>query len=152
MIVFRICQTKHANSLTSPGFEARWNTEGVEMLYTGGSLALSCLENLVHKTGASIWSGDFSQMEILIPDILSVEEVKLKLLDEKDLNWFKPTNFLVTQEIGDRWIAFASSPVLKVPSAIIPQEYNYLINCNHPQFAQITIKKVVKFRLDERLR
>lgn len=60
MQVYRITETKYANSLNPPGIAARWNSAGVRMLYTGGSLAFSCLESLAHKNGTSIFAGDFS--------------------------------------------------------------------------------------------
>lgn len=152
MLVYRITQTKYANSLNPPGIAARWNSAGVRVLYTGGSLALSCLESLVHKNGASMSTGDFSVSIISIDDSISIEEITIEELQHLNYDWTAIVNYSITQELGEKWICGGKSAVLKVPSAIIDLEYNYLLNPEHQAFSKIEIVKISKFTFDPRLK
>ena len=152
MFVYRISKTSYAYSLNAPGIYGRWNSEGKKVLYTGGSAALSCLEVAVHRSGASLTSGDFSLAIINVPDTLAIGEVQVEDLANVNPEWYKPANCLMTQHIGDTWLAALSSAVLKVPSAVIPAEFNYLLNVDHPDFSQISINKVSPFSFDPRLK
>jgi RES domain-containing protein len=152
MFVYRISQSKYANSLNAPGIAARWNSSGQRVVYTGGSLALSCLEILAHKSGASLASGDFSVSIIKIDDSMKVIEISIEKLQGINDRWHKVINYPITQEIGDNWLRNRESPILKVPSAIIDLEYNYLLNPDHADFSKIEIVSVSKFTFDPRLK
>lgn len=152
MIVYRISKSKYANSLNASGIYGRWNSEGKKVIYTGGSAALSSLEVAVHRSGASLTSGDYSIISINIPDKLKIEEVYLKDLTSINPEWSDPSNCLMTQHWGDTWLEGLTSVVLKVPSAIIPMEFNYLLNVEHPDFSQITISTISPFAFDPRLK
>jgi RES domain-containing protein len=151
MYVYRISQTRYASSLVAPGIAGRWNSFGQKVLYTGGTLALSCLEVLVHRSGASIAAGDFSTAIINIEEAVKIEEITIDELVKQDPQWFLVENYVTTQAIGDRWLTSGTSAILKVPSAIIDLEHNYLINPNHPDFSKVHIAKVTKFTFDRRL-
>lgn len=60
-------------------------------------------------------------------------------------------NYSVTQELGDKWLASLSLRVLRVPFAIVPLEYNFLLNPYHPDFSSIQIVEIVPFVFDLRL-
>jgi len=152
MNVYRIGQTKHAYDLKGSGFDARWNSNGQFVIYTGGSLALSCLEKLAHTTGTSLYSGNFSVTMYRVPDHLKIKEIKLTELLKKNTDWTRVINYPYTQGIGDRWLAERETAVLKVPSAIIDLEYNYLFNPSHPDFGQIKIVAIKPFTFDTRLK
>lgn len=152
MFVYRISQSKYANFLSPPGIAARWNSAGKRIVYTGGSLALSCLEMLVHKSGASLASGNFSLSIISIDDSLMINEITAEQLQHLHPQWHQIINYPVTQEIGDKWLREGKSAILKVPSAIIDSEYNYLINPDHPGFSKVEIANVSKFTFDPRLK
>jgi RES domain-containing protein len=152
MLVYRICQSKYASTLIGPGIEGRWNSQNQKVIYTGGSCALSCLEVAVHKSGASLTAGDFSITTIEIPDKLKIIGIDIKELGEINSEWYKASNHLCTRFLGDEWLKSLESAVLKVPSAIIPNEFNFLLNVNHPDFSQISIKQVIKFVFDPRLK
>lgn len=152
MFVYRISQSKYANSFNPPGIAARWNFPGRRIVYTGGSLALSCLEMLVHKSGAALASGDFSVSIIKIDDSLLVNEITFEELQHLHNQWYQTVNYPVTQEIGDKWLGEGISAILKVPSAIIDLEYNYLINPDHPDFSKVEIANISKFTFDPRLK
>ncbi|MBK0382459.1 RES family NAD+ phosphorylase [Pedobacter sp. SD-b] len=152
MKVYRISQTKFSKSLVASGFAGRWNSEGEGMIYTGGSASLSCLEVLAHKSGSALSSGKFSISVIDIPDSISIDEIELKELQRLSTDWFIVSHYPITQKLGNKWISDMNSAVLKVPSAIVDREYNYLLNPLHPKFAKIKVMDVVPFNFDTRLK
>lgn len=151
MLVFRITQTKFASTLFAPGFAGRWNSENERMIYTAGSASLSCLEVLAHKTGSALNSGRFSMAVIDLND-LATEEIKLQQLQKLNDEWFKVLHYPITQKLGNQWLLDMKSAVLKVPSAIVDREYNYLLNPAHPDFAKIKVLDVTSFNFDSRLK
>lgn len=151
MEVYRICLTKYATSLQASGRAARWNGKGHYMLYTAGSAALACLENLAHRSGVDLSMANFSIITLEIPDSLRMEHLTETALTKKDPAWFKIRNYPITQEIGNEWLEKGNSALLKVPSAIIQTEHNYLINIGHPDTSKIRIANSEPFQFDQRL-
>jgi len=152
MLVYRISQTKYASSLTASGIDGRWNPLHQKMIYTAGSVALACLENLAHKSGASLAAGNFSLAIIEVEGGLKIEEVKIGALTSVNPQWNLVDNYNFTQKFGNDWLNAGSSAILKVPSAIIDLEYNYLLNPNHASFTGVKIVKVDRFNFDVRLK
>lgn len=147
MRVYRITVSKWANTLQASGYAGRWNSNGIYMLYTSSTIALASLENLVHRSGEGL-NKNFKIIEINIPSSLTIDEIKM---NELPMKWFDYKNYSICQEIGDDWIADFKTPVLKVPSAIIKKETNYLLNPNHKDFRKIKIKSIDDFEFDPRL-
>ncbi|HYG37437.1 MAG TPA: RES family NAD+ phosphorylase [Cytophagales bacterium] len=152
MLVYRISQTKHAGSLTASGIDARWNSLGQKVIYTAGSIALACLENLAHRSGTSLSSGNFSIAIIDIENTIKLSEITVQELKSFHPEWHKIESYSITQELGDKWLLNQDSAVLKVPSSIIDLEFNYLINPYHSDFGRIKIINVSKFTFDPRLK
>lgn len=152
MFLYRISQTKYASSLTASGIDGRWNALHQKMIYTAGSVALACLENLAHRSGASLAAGNFSVSIIEVDDTIKLEEIKIEELTNLNSEWHLADHYNITQKLGSDWLNAASSAILKVPSAIIDLEYNYLMNPNHPDFIRIKIVAVNKFTFDSRLK
>lgn len=147
MITYRITLTKWAGHLTASGRAARWNSNGHFMLYTASTRALACLENMVHRR--SIGADDLFRVTLIeIPDDLKVEKIDKEKLPD---NWQEYINYASCQALGDAWLKENETAVLQVPSAIITEEYNYLINPQHPDFARIKVHFTEKFTFDERL-
>lgn len=134
------------------GIDARWNSRGQYVIYTGGSLALSCLEKLAHTSGTSLYAGNFSVTMYRVPDAMKIKEIKLTDLLKHNPEWTKVINYPYTQAIGDKWLTERETAILKVPSAIIDLEYNYLLNSAHPDFRQIKIAASKPFTFDSRLK
>ncbi|REL24907.1 RES domain-containing protein [Rhodohalobacter sp. SW132] len=147
MIVYRITTAKWADKLTGSGFPARWNPRHVHVVYTAGSIALACLENLVHRSGEGL-NLNFRLTEIEIPESASVTSISVQELPEK---WHTMSGYPACQQIGRDWVDNGKSCLLRVPSSIIPDETNVLINPNHPEFEKIFIKEIREFSFDERL-
>ena len=135
--------------MQASGYASRWNEQGIFMLYTAESMALACLENLVHRNGMGLHT-NFEVMHIELPKGIQVE-----VLDPKKLpigwNDITEKGKMICRKLGSDWAKSHSTCILKVPSVIIPNEFNYLINCNHPDFKKIKIVKHHPFLFDERL-
>jgi RES domain-containing protein len=150
MIVYRLCRKAHANDLSGRGAElngGRWNGKGTAMVYTSASRALCLVEIMVHIP-AGIIPKDFYIVSISIPD-----NTHIITLDPKDLpdNWSKNPVPASTQKIGNTFITGQEAPVLKVPSAIVKNEWNYLINPSHKDFKKVKIVETELFGFDARL-
>ena len=150
MIVFRICNTVYSNDISGNGakmYGGRWNNKGVPVLYTSSTRALAALEILVHISTNNVQPIDFSILSIFLPEN-SIDEIPFTALkteiDKNGLN----SNF---KFIGDNWIKSNSSLLLKVPSIVIPEEYNYLVNPLHKNFNKVKIVENKLFRFDNRL-
>ncbi len=148
MEVFRITLSKWSSSLTGSGYPARWNSKGIYVVYTAGSTALAILENIAHRNGEGL-NKNFKQITIEIPKSLGIKKVSLKSLPKF---WYKVENYNVCQEIGDRWVRNQETAVLEVPSSIVTNEKNYILNPNHQDFRKIKIKSIQDFEFDPRIR
>jgi len=124
---------------------ARWNPRGVEVVYCSSSPSLAVLEILVNYDGLP---PDFVLTRIVIPDRVSIIDVPASILVK---GWDSPIETSATQEYGQAWIASGATAVLKVPSAIVPRDSNYVINVNHPDFRLILFGPSEPFRFDPRL-
>ena len=147
MIVYRITLAKYADKLIASGGAARWNSKDVKVIYTSGSRALACLENIVHRTSRGR-DANFRVMLIEIPDNL-----KISICDKDSLmyDWQNFANMPYTQGLGDLWVEEASAAAIKIPSVIIPEEYNYMLNPAHEDFPRIKLLRHEPFQFDGRL-
>jgi len=131
MELFRISAEKYANKLSSSGSANRWNKSKQFVIYTGSSRSLSSLELVVHRSSIKP-SLVYKVMIIYVPDKEELyNQVALKNLPK---NWRSIRTYPILQEIGSNWYEKKETLILKIPSAIIPQEYNYIINTSHPDF------------------
>jgi len=150
MIVYRLSKQKYADDLSGIGAEiagGRWNHKGTRVLYSSDSRALCAAEIAVH-TPIGLIPKDYVLITIEVPDEIFVQEVKPKELPE---NWRDFPCVGVTQKIGDKFIKERISLVLKVPSAVVQGDFNYLINPSHQDFNRIKIKNKELFNFDTRL-
>ena len=150
MIVFRLVREKFSHSLSGKGAAlrgARWNSAGVELIYTAGNRSLAMAEVAVHLSLASLPS-DYLMMSVRIPDDLEIASLTVGELPD---NWNTFPHPLSTRRIGDAFVLEAERVVLKIPSAVTPGDFNYLINPKHPDFPRITVESLERFPLDRRL-
>ena len=149
MIVYRLTKSKYARDLSGRGAEiggGRWNSKGRAMLYTSESRALCTTEIAVH-TPLGLLPKDYSLVSLEIPDDLLCELDCSKLPDE----WFIFPHKHETQVIGDNFLLQMKYLTLKVPSAVVRGDFNYLINPNHPEISELKIISFEPFLFDERL-
>jgi RES domain-containing protein len=148
MIVYRISNSAYNNDISGTGAKlmgARWNSKGVPVLYTSQFISLSVLEMLVN-TNFKDYAVALDLMYIDFPDGQSVTNIELKSLKT---NWKDEYDY--TRYIGDEFITQKKSLILRVPSAVIQEEHNYLANPQHTDFKKIKIIKTKSFWPDERL-
>jgi len=124
----------------------RWNSKGVAVVYTADSLALASIEMIVNLPAPKML-----QKYVRISAYISLDLVLE--LSEVDLpeDWNSRPISPSTRAIGDRWVKEQSSAVLRVPSIVVPDEFNYLLNPNHPDFAKNEIGKPIIYYFDPRL-
>jgi RES domain-containing protein len=149
MEVFRISREEYSKKLSSSGTANRWNLKGQNVLYTGSSRSLASLELIVHK-GAVKPALVYKVMVISIAD----DDYLFKHIQTKDLpvNWRLFAEYSNLQTIGSDWYNAQDSLVLKIPSAVIPLEYNYMINTEHPDFAgKVSLVRTEDYFWDSRL-
>lgn len=127
-------------------FGGRWNSEGMPVIYASESKALAMLEILanVRMDAKSL----YSVITFAIPENLKIKRVTLKELKK---NWNAFEQRAHTRRLGDEWLTSCQSSVLAVPSAIILDARNYLINPAHKDFTKITVSPPEKFAFDPRL-
>lgn len=154
MIVYRIEREKYLETALSgigasmsKGF--RWNTFNTKLVYTAESRALATLEVSVHLDLSEDLPTDRYYIEIEIPDALTIQEVKIEDLPD---DWDSKPPSILTQTIGDDFVFQNESAVLKVPSSIVPLEYNYLINPNHPDSKKIKVIGKTSMNFDQRFK
>ncbi len=126
-------------------YAGRWNSRGTRVVYSSSSVALTCLETIVHMQMLAR-SEERWLFTIDVPDRY-VEELRPLPND-----WDAEPATAASRAIGDRWITSARSVALLVPSVVVPVEQNALINPRHSRFRLDWVKKPVRFRYDPRLR
>ena len=149
MIVYRLLNLNYGSGLSGKGAGiagGRWNSPGISMIYTSESRALCTAEVAVNLPLGNIPIG-FEMISILIPD-----DIILTGIGEEDLpsGWKIFPLATLTQKIGDQFIIQGKYLVMKVPSAAVPGDFNYLINPRHPDFGRIEIIKKEPYEFDER--
>lgn len=125
----------------------RWNSPGIPVVYTSSTLSLAVLELLVH-TDPDLVPGDLDAFEIEVPGSLVPHVLEAGRLPS---GWRNIPSHPACRAIGDEWVGRRSHPLLAVPSAVIPEELNYLINPAHPGAGQIRVVRRRAFSFDWRL-
>ena len=147
---WRMFKSKHCRSaFTGEGarlFGGRWNSKGTPMIYTAGSISLAVLEMLVQLDSHNVLP-HYLLAEICF-DTPLVEGITIDQLPKKWNEFPAPTEL---RAVGDTWVAECRSAVLRVPSAVVPSEWNYLLNPGHPDFARIEFHDSEAFAIDLRL-
>lgn len=128
-------------------FGGRWNSKGIRVAYLSDSPALAALEILVHTRSEEDFQ-DYLLIEIGF-DAALVEALDATALPE---GWDAPRPSPLTQALGDRWVAEGRSLLLRVPSAVVPRQFNYLLNPEHPDRAKLSVGEPEPFRFDPRLK
>lgn len=149
MIVYSLTKEQYKNELSGVGaelFGGRWNSKGLRVIYTCESRALCTTEIAVH-TPLGIMPKDYFLQTIDIPDKKQIQ-VELKSLHP---NWNNFPHILSTKKIGNKFITESKMLTMKIPSAIIQDEFNYLINPKHKNFNLVRLIKVEEFKFDKRL-
>ncbi len=149
MELYRITLAKYAQELHASTYPGRWNPRDLPVIYASTSRSLACLENMVHR-GQKMFDQRFSVMVIQAPDYISPHKVHQRELSEE---WYQSTkeSYKECQSIGHDWHKAKRSALLLVPSAVIREEYNWVINPKHEDMRQIKLIRTEDITIDERL-
>ncbi len=147
MLVYRITHRSFSKDLYASGAKGRWNGEGKKVIYCAESIPLAFLENMVRRQGVG-FNDDFKIMILEIPDHLKITSISMA--DLKD-GWRNFKDFSKCQPLGNKWYDEAQTPILKVPSAVLPDAFNYVINTTHPDYKEIKLIGSTDLVPDERI-
>ncbi|HYU42847.1 MAG TPA: RES domain-containing protein [Vicinamibacteria bacterium] len=146
---WRLTRTRHlATAWDGEGAKragGRWNSVGVRVVYASATLSLALVETLVHLPSGILPAYSAIRCEFDESFVESVDPDELPRVC-KD---YPPPH--AVQAIGDSWVTYARSAALRVPSVIVPSEFNYVLNPAHPDFARLRIGKALPFPFDTRL-
>lgn len=150
MEAYRLSKQAHANTLSGKGAAikgARWNSVGVEIIYTASNRSLAMAEVAVHLSLATLPS-NFMMVTIYIPD-----DISLQKLTPRDLpfDWNAFPHPTSTQAIGDKFITKNEFCILQIPSSVTQGDYNLLLNPNHSDFKGIKVIGIENFPFDRRI-
>ncbi|HNT21619.1 MAG TPA: RES family NAD+ phosphorylase [Saprospiraceae bacterium] len=149
MEVFRCSKCRYIRDLTGEGaylYGGRWNSKGVRLLYTSSSAALALLETLVH-TSRLLPAMDYCMLRLRI-ETDSMDTLPPSAMPD---GWSDNPAPDELKRIGDRFVKEGKYLMLRVPSAVLPMEWNYLINPGHDLFSKGKVDEVVEIRVDGRL-
>ena len=150
MKVFRLSQKRYAYELSGKGAAikgGRWNSSGVEMIYTAANRSLAMAEVAVHFSLATM-PEDYMMITIEIPIDISI--LKLKTEDLPN-NWNVFPHPNSTQKWGDKFVSNGKCLLMEVPSVVTKGDFNYLINVHQQDFEKVKIVEVEPFPFDRRI-
>ena len=147
--LWRVVKRKHAatafDGKAAQRFGGRWNSPGRRAVYASASKSLAVLELLVHLDVGR-------QLPRLVAFTFDVDSKLVdRLAAQLPRHWRTSRGLLATQQIGDEWLAAGRTLALSVPSAIVPEELNYVLNPAHPAFDRLRFGRSIPFLLDPRL-
>jgi RES domain-containing protein len=142
MRLWRISEFADLSGLGGKIYQGRWHSAKTEVVYCSDHPSTSLLEILVHNDREDILD-TFQLLEIVLPDGLGIHEPEL------------PANWAIqrseTQKIGNTFLSDIKSPLMRIPSIVMPQAWNYLLNPAHPDAAQFRIAQSWRYPFDSRL-
>lgn len=148
MIIYRIANAAFKDDISGDGaslYGARWNSLGIPVLYTAGSISLAILESIVH-----LKERNFPPNQYLLKIEIGIGITALEVTNEKiKQGWKNDLNY--TRFIGDEFVKNNESLLLKVPSAVVEEECNYLVNPHHKDSKKVKIISSERLNLDKRL-
>lgn len=141
-----------SDDLSGKGAEltgGRWNSKGTPLLYTSGSIALACLETVVHLGGSFALPLNRYLVRIDIPGAAWRERTRFD--PQTHVGWDAIPAGLVSINWGTQWAKSWAALIAEVPSIVVPEELNLLINPTHPDAAQLSAQKIRRWTYDSRL-
>jgi RES domain-containing protein len=127
-------------------YSARWHTAGQRIVYLAESPAGAMIEALVHlELDETDWPRSYYLMQVEYPESLSIEAPK----PTPAKTW--KTSLAATRKLGDEWLRARRSALARVPSAILPETWNVLLNPEHRDAKQVRIVKTIRAEYDPRL-
>lgn len=151
MLVWRICREAYAHTPFSGdgGLKAamRWNHKGHRIIYTSQSLSLATLELWVHVDPAEPLVS-YVAVPATVPD-----QIPIYVFEESELpkTWRDDPVPPELRDLGTAWLTSGSTAIARVPSVVVPGEYNFLFNPEHQEFSRVLIGNRIPFVFDRRM-
>lgn len=148
MLVYRLSNKKYGMDISERGAAitgGRWNKKGRPVLYTSESISLSLLELVVNIP--PLFQPNLMLLVLEIPDN-AVIEIPRDILPNI---WYQYPAPGILAEIGEQHYALKNALVIKVPSAVVQSNFNYVLNCLHQQYDEVKILEQKPFVFDPRL-
>ncbi len=150
MKAWRLCALQYARAAFSGEgaklYGGRWSTPGIPLAYSSESRALTVIEILANAEEAERL---FAREWVFVPAEIPVDCIEKPTRVPDD--WRQYPHTTATQAFGTEWVKSQRSTALRVPSAVVPGEFNYLLNPGHPDFAKVKLGKPEPFSFDPRL-
>ena len=124
----------------------RWTPAGYRVVHTASSIALAVLETLVHVDPSVMPTHRVIAVDV--PEDIPVTAIAVADLPD---DWRRTPPSLKLKEIGKAWLDVGETALMQVPSVIVPEEPNYLLNPLQPDFTQLAIRAPAQFEIDRRL-
>lgn len=151
MEVFRITQEQFADDLSGNGarlFGGRWNSEGLFALYTSSSRSLALLETLAHTPAKMLGARVYNLITVFVPDSTPAEEI---LFSSLAAGWDVPDTRPLTKHKGDKFLRAKKNLLLSVPSVLMEEEINYILNPLHTDIRKVKIINKRRIYFDKRV-
>ncbi len=150
LAVWRVSPAYHADKAMSGDGSyrrgGRWNPPGIRVVYCADSRSLALVEVLANiRRPALLHDQPWVLIRVDVPEYLV--ERPGRVPDD----WRQHPYSVATQAFGAEWVQARRSTALRVPSVVVPGEFNYLLNPTHPQFARVKVGKPEPFSFDPRL-
>jgi RES domain-containing protein len=149
MKLWRIAQRKYALDRLCAGsalYGGRWNPVGLPAFYCGASIAICALEKFVHVGQAPL-----PPLVLVAVDIPDESEFFAPAVDQLPPGWDTLPTSAVAQDLGRKWLERGTALAMHVPSAVLPEENNVILNPRHPQFLDVELTVVRPFSFDQRM-
>jgi RES domain-containing protein len=150
MELFRITQEKYADDLSGNGarlYGGRWNSEGYFAIYTSSSRALALLEILAHTPAKMLDEKKYILITLSVPDSIRHDVI---LSDNLSSSWDAPDTRPLTRKLGDKFLRNKTSLLLSVPSVLISEEINFVLNPLHSDMKKLRITHRRRIYFDKR--
>ncbi len=151
MELYRIAQEQYADDLSGNGakiYGGRWNSEGQLALYAAASRSLALLETLAHVPARLLQQKVYMLITIGVPDLSPVQTIDWNQLPG---GWDTPDIRPMTQKLGDHFLGERKKLLLSVPSVVIPEENNYILNPLHADSKKVKLLYKRRIYFDKRL-
>jgi RES domain-containing protein len=145
MVLWRISPFHDLNGEGGRLFSARWHTAGLPVVYLAESPAGALLEMCVHTTADDL-PISYTMLKVRGPENPAMEISAIHLPS----NWVQDES--ATRRFGTEWLRSATSALLRVPSVMVPETWNVLLNPLHPQAKEFVIEHVYEYPFDFRLK
>jgi RES domain-containing protein len=151
MELFRITQETYASDLSGNGarlFGGRWNSEGLFAVYTSSTRSLALLETLAHTPAKMLQKKTYMLVTLFLPDTIKPEDIER---DKLVAGWDAPDTRPLTKRLGDKFLRSKTGLLITVPSVLMPEENNYLLNPLHNDMKKIKIVNKRRIHFDTRV-